>query len=172
MKRIPIALSLLALGLSLASCGGKSAEDSASSGSASGQGAAAKAGASAGSGMAAVSRYDNGPRAGESPVNEELAEQGEELFKNKGCSACHAMGKRLTGPDLAGVSMRRTTAWLENQILHPDVMVKEDPIARGLFAQFALQMPNQGLKPEEAAAVIEYFKHVDHEAGSPKAESH
>jgi hypothetical protein len=61
---------------------------------------------------------------------------------------------------------------MEQQILHPDVMVKEDPIARGLFAQFALQMPNQGLKPEEAAAVIEYFKHMDHEAGLTKTASH
>jgi hypothetical protein len=29
-------------------------------------------------------------------------------------------------------------------------------------------MPNQGLTPTEAAAVIEYFKHRDHEAGEAK----
>ena len=68
--------------------------------------------------------------------------------------------------------MRRTAVWIENQILHPEVMVKEDPISRGLFAQFALQMPNQGVKPEEAHAIIEYFKQMDHEAGEAKAESH
>jgi hypothetical protein len=35
----------------------------------------------------------------------------------------------------------------------------------------ALQMPNQGLTPEEARAVIEFLKHQDHEAGerSPAA---
>lgn len=167
MKRPMIVIFLLALSLPLASCGGKSAEDSGASGS-----SAASAGASAGSGVAAVSKYDSGPRAGEAAVQEELAEQGEELFKNKGCSACHGFGKRLTGPDMAGVSMRRTQVWLEHQILHPEVMVKEDPIARGLFAQFSLQMPNQGLKPEEARAIIEYFKHWDHEAGLTKAASH
>ena len=59
--------------------------------------------------------------------------------------------------------MRRTAAWMEQQILHPDLMVKQDPISRQLFAQFALQMPNQGLTPDEARAVIEYFKHRDHE---------
>ncbi len=170
MKRRTIVFLLLAMSLPLASCGGKSAEDSGAAGAA-GSGAAGS-GASAGSGVAAVSKHDAGPRAGESAVNEELAEAGEQLFKNKGCSACHGFGQRLTGPDLSGASMRRTQAWLENQILHPEVMVKEDPIARGLFAQFSLQMPNQGLKPDEARAVIEYIKHKDHEAGLTRAESH
>lgn len=113
---------------------------------------------------ASTSKLDQGPRAGEAPANETLAEQGEKLFQTKGCSACHAFGKRGAGPDLAGVTMRRTARWMENQILHPDVMVKEDPIAHALFGEYALQMPNQGLTPDEAKAVIEYFKHQDHEA--------
>jgi len=115
--------------------------------------------------VAAISKYDQGPRAGASPWNHELSEQGEQLFKTKGCSACHTFGKRATGPDLAGVTMRRTAQWMENQILHPEVMTKEDPISHGLMGVFALQMPNQGLTPDEAKAVIEYFKHLDQEAG-------
>lgn len=109
---------------------------------------------------------DHGPRASESAVSEPLVEQGEQLFKDKGCSACHAFGKRVTGPDLAGVSQRRTARWIESQILHPDRMVKADPISRQLFAQFALQMPNQGLTEAQAKAVIEYFKHRDHEGAA------
>jgi cytochrome c len=70
----------------------------------------------------------------------------------------------MSGPDLKGVSMRRTAEWMEHQILEPEVMVKEDPIARGLFAQYALQMTNQHLTPAEAKAVIEYLKHQDQEA--------
>lgn len=112
----------------------------------------------------AGSEYDSGPRAAEAPVNEALAESGEKLFQNKGCSACHAFGRKMSGPDLAGVTTRRTAQWMENQILHPDVMVKEDPIARELFAKHALQMPNQGLTAEEARAVIEYLKERDAEA--------
>jgi len=144
----------------LAGCGG---------GGTSGEAAAppstsASAPAAGSTSMPAVSPYDSGPRAGETPRNEELAEQGEKLFSTKGCTACHAFGKRVTGPDLAGVSMRRTAVWMENQILHPEKMVKEDPISHALFAQYALQMPNQGVKPEEAKAIIEYFKHHDHEA--------
>jgi cytochrome c1 len=59
---------------------------------------------------------------------------------------------------------------MENQILHPEVMTKEDPISRQLFAQFALQMPNQGLTPEEAKSVIEYLKHQNHESGEHEKE--
>jgi mono/diheme cytochrome c family protein len=109
------------------------------------------------------SKYDSGPRAGEQPVDDARAEIGEQLFKDKGCSACHAFGHKLTCPDLDGVTMRRTDKWIENQILHPEVMTKEDPIARGLFAQYALQMPNQKLTPEEARSVIEYLKHQNRE---------
>jgi mono/diheme cytochrome c family protein len=168
MKRFLVAVLAAGALASLASCGQKSAETSSSAPSAGGSSTPA-AGSPA---VAAVSQYDSGPRAGESPVNEALVAQGQELFKNKGCSACHAFGRRLTCPDLQGVTMRRTAAWMENQILHPDVMTKTDPIAHGLFAQFALQMPKQGLTPDEARAVIEFFKHSDHEAGLTKAGSH
>jgi len=117
---------------------------------------------------ASGSKYDAGPRAGEQPADEALAEQGEKLFREKGCSACHAFGVRMSGPDLKGVSMRRTAEWMEHQILEPEVMVKEDPISRGLFAQYALQMTNQHLTPAEAKAVIEYLKHQDQEAGESR----
>jgi len=111
------------------------------------------------------SKYDGGPRAGATEADEEMAEEGESLFSTKGCTACHAQGRRLTGPDLAGVSMRRTQTWLEHQILDPATMAQEDPIARELMATHALAMPKQGLTPDEAKAVIEFLKHHDQEAG-------
>jgi mono/diheme cytochrome c family protein len=99
------------------------------------------------------------------PINEELAEKGEELFKTKGCSACHTIGKgKLTGPDLAGVTKRRKLEWIENQILHPEVMVEKDPIARELLATYLVKMPNQNVTPEEAKAIIMYFREKDSEA--------
>ncbi len=111
---------------------------------------------------------DAGPRAQTESRDEARAEVGEKLFSNKGCTACHAFGQKMSGPDMAGVTTRRTSKWMENQILHPDLMVKQDPAARALFAQFALQMPRQGLSADEARAVIEYLKKKDHEA----SESH
>ena len=107
------------------------------------------------------SPLDVGPRAAESPVNAELAAKGEGLFKSKTCSTCHAFGARITGPDLAGVTSRRTEAWMRKQMLQPDVMTKEDPIARQLLGQYAVQMPNLMLKDEEASALIEFMKQKD-----------
>jgi mono/diheme cytochrome c family protein len=115
--------------------------------------------------LAAVSKYDAGPRAIEGKIAEDLAEQGKALFQTKGCSACHGFGAKSAGPDLVGVTRRRTAAWMEQQILHPEIMVKEDPIAHEMFAKFMLQMPNQGVTPAEAKAIVEYLKHKDHEAG-------
>jgi cytochrome c551/c552 len=116
-------------------------------------------------GFAIPPDLDQGPRAASEPVNERLVEQGETLFKTRGCSACHAFGRRLSCPDLDGVTTRRTARWMQTQILHPDAMTKQDPIARQLFAQYMLQMPNQGLSRDDANAVIEFLKHKNQEAG-------
>jgi cytochrome c551/c552 len=140
----------------VAGCGGGAKNEASSAGA---------AGATA-----SGSKYDAGPRAAESPVDAVLAERGEQLFKEKGCSACHAFGAKMSGPDLNGVASRRTAAWIENQILHPDVMTKEDPISRELMAKHALQMPNQGLSPEEAKAVIEFLKSKEAPAASGESE--
>jgi mono/diheme cytochrome c family protein len=155
MKIAPFLVVALATAVA-AGCGG-SPQEAADSGAATSEAAASSA-------MPATSTLDQGPRAFESTVDEALAEAGGKLFQTKGCTACHTFGRRATGPDLAGVTKRRTAQWMEQQILHPEKMVKEDPIARELFAQFALQMTNQGLTPEEAKSVIEYLKHKDHEA--------
>ena len=148
MNRSILIASFLVLLLAAAGCGGKSEPQ----------------GAGSSSGVTATSPYDGGPRAGESPVEPAMAAKGEGLFKTKGCTACHAYGKRLTGPDLKGVTERRTAQWMEQQILHPEVMTKEDPISHALMAEYSLQMSNQGLTPDEARAVIEYLKHRDHES--------
>jgi mono/diheme cytochrome c family protein len=131
--------------------------------------AAAQTGSGAPTAVPIKSKFDDGPRAAEAAVDEAQAEQGEQLFKDKACSACHTFGQKLTGPDLAGVTRRRTAHWIEQQILHPEKMVKEDPISRELFAKFALQMPNQGLTEAQARAIIEYFKHHDRESADERS---
>ena len=148
----------LALVVVFAGCGGP-AGGGANGGSA---GAAAKS--------KSGSKYDDGPRAAETEADEAMAEKGKELFSSKGCTACHTHGRKLTGPDLAGVSTRRTQEWLEHQLLDPGRMVQEDPISRELMAKHALAMPNQGLTPDEAKALIEFLKHHDHEAAEESAE--
>ncbi len=167
MKRFACFALALAATLALSSCS-KSA-DSGASGAADGGSAASGAAGAAGATTATLpAGLDDGPRAATEPIDDAQVTTGQNLFQTKGCSACHAFGKKVTGPDLAGVTQRRTAKWIESQILHPDLMTKQDPIARDLFAKHMLQMPNQGLTPEEARAVLEFFKHTDHEAGEAK----
>ena len=169
MRYVPLhAVLAAALVLCSSGCGGNrnSGGENAAATPAAGSSVAS---APAGGSETIPANLDQGPRAGESGYDEAKAKLGETLFKTKGCSACHAFGKRITCPDLAGVTMRRTAAWMESQILHPDLMVKQDPTAHALFAQYALQMPKQGLTPDEAKSVIEFFKHKDHEAGEAHA---
>lgn len=159
-RTVPILLAFALV--SLAGCGGKSSENSTSASDTPKPATSAPAPSTpAAGGLLAKSLYDDGPRAGESPVDHEAAEAGEKLFSTKGCTACHAWGKKLTGPDLKDVTKRRTATWMENQILHPDVMVKTDPIAHDLFAKHMLQMPKQGLTEAQAKQVIEYLKKLD-----------
>lgn len=97
-------------------------------------------------------------------IDETLARAGEELFAAKGCVACHTIGKgRLTGPDLAGITRRRTFAWTYHQITQPDSMALHDPTAKQLMAEYMTQMPNLALRPEEALALYEHLRHQDHE---------
>ena len=64
---------------------------------------------------------------------------------NKRCTACHTFGKGIkVGPDLKGVTQRRTPAWLRGFIhSSSEVIKKNDPTAVALFAQFKQQrMPD------------------------------
>lgn len=96
-------------------------------------------------------------------IDAAMATQGAELFKNM-CSACHKMDKKFIGPELAGVTERRTPEWIMNMILNPEKMIKEDPIAKKLLVESNMAvMANQGLTQEEARAILEYFRQFDQE---------
>lgn len=84
---------------------------------------------------------------------------GEALFTAKGCNACHTVGGGdLVGPDLAGVTGRRSQEWLTKWLTAPDQMLASDPIAKELLAQYNnIPMPNVGLKPDEVAALIAFL---------------
>jgi mono/diheme cytochrome c family protein len=86
--------------------------------------------------------------------------KGQEMFASKGCVACHKVGGgKLVGPDLKGVLTRRDQEWVERMILHPDIMLKEDPVARKLLAEHFTPMPNQNVDPkEELPFLLSYLK--------------
>jgi len=86
---------------------------------------------------------------------------GEEIFFSRGCNACHTIGGgRLVGPDLLGVSERRSEEWLVEFVQHSQAMVEAgDPVAVALFEEHnKVTMPDQPLTKAEILAVIEYAK--------------
>lgn len=97
-----------------------------------------------------------------SRADDAKVETGKKLFQERGCLACHTIGKgKLTGPDLAGVTKRRDEEWLTKWLTSPETMLMSDPVAKELLQQYMVPMPNQGLTPQDIEALIEYFEYAD-----------
>lgn len=91
-------------------------------------------------------------------IDNTMAEKGQDLFKTN-CTACHKVDKKFIGPALTGITERRSPEWIMNMILDPELMVKEDPIAKQLLIEHnGSPMANQGLVEDEARALLEYFR--------------
>jgi nitrite reductase (NO-forming) len=90
-----------------------------------------------------------------------LALQGKLNFELK-CIACHSIaGGDKVGPDLHGVTKRRTEDWLRRWIHNPDPMLQSDATARELLAKYKIPMPNQNATDEEVRGYVAYFKWAD-----------
>ncbi len=90
-----------------------------------------------------------------------LAKEGQGIFESK-CTTCHKIGEKFIGPAPNGILKRRTPEWVMNMILNPEVMLKEDQLAKDLFMEFnGSPMSNQGLTEEQARAVLEFFRKLE-----------
>ncbi|HET7025945.1 MAG TPA: cytochrome c [Gemmatimonadales bacterium] len=92
------------------------------------------------------------------PIDRAMAERGEKTFEAS-CSGCHKLDERYVGPPLRDVTVRRTPTYVMNMILGPDTMYTRHPVARGLLAQYATQMPNLHLSQTQAREIVEYLRH-------------
>lgn len=84
---------------------------------------------------------------------------GQRLFQSK-CSACHTLGQGdKVGPDLAGVTRRRESAWLARYISQPDALLAaKDPTAVALFRQYKeIRMPNLKLGASDVADLVRFL---------------
>jgi len=92
-----------------------------------------------------------------------IAQDGAVLFKP--CAACHSIGGgKMVGPDLKGVTKRRTNDWLVQFIQSSTKLVKSgDAEAVALFKQFNnIPMPDNALTVDQVNLII---KHIDGGAG-------
>ncbi|MBI2918811.1 MAG: cytochrome c [Chloroflexi bacterium] len=97
--------------------------------------------------------------AGAQAEGEDLARQGQAIFRQT-CTACHTIGAgKLIGPDLQGVTGRREASWLRVQVQSPSVhQAQNDPVAMANFEKFRMRMPDLGLTPQQVEAVIAYLQ--------------
>lgn len=87
-----------------------------------------------------------------------LAQDGEQLFKQN-CMACHKMGTRLVGPDLTGVTERRSEDWVKSFISNSQAMVKAgDADAVAIFEEFnQVPMTSFPMSDAELTALVGYL---------------
>jgi mono/diheme cytochrome c family protein len=83
---------------------------------------------------------------------------GADLFKAK-CAVCHKIGQKgIVGPDLLGITEKRSEAWLIKYIKSPQAMVDAgDPDAKAAFAAYApTVMPDQALTDAQIRSILAY----------------
>ena len=89
-------------------------------------------------------------------TNALLAARGQRIYQSKQCGGCHSFGRRQsTGPDLLGVTDRRSPEWLHAWLVNPSAPT--DPTANMLRKDFGSQMPNMELSDKDADALIAYL---------------
>ena len=99
----------------------------------------------------------------DAPLELPRLSEGQLLFRSR-CSVCHRIGlgdgKDRVGPNLAGITERRTRDWLRQFIMEPDRMLAAgDPTAMQLFRAYdQIPMPNLGIPPEEAESLIDFLE--------------
>jgi nitrite reductase (NO-forming) len=87
---------------------------------------------------------------------------GKLAFESK-CLACHSVGQgKKLGPDLAGITRRRSADWLTRWLAAPDKMLASDADAKAMLKEYNnLPMPNQNLSAAEIRQYLQYFRWFD-----------
>lgn len=109
------------------------------------------------------------------PAQADPLAEGKLSFEQK-CTGCHTIGGGdHIGPDLHGVTGRRSKAWILRFIMAPERMIAEnDPTVVRLVEKYnRIVMPNLGLSGAEARALLAYLASAsaagEAPAGSPPA---
>lgn len=91
-------------------------------------------------------------------VDANRAARGKQVWMRDGCYMCHAFGRPLAGPDLAGVTERRDPEWLKRWLKETNEMLGQDPQARAMLEQFkGARMPQVKLNDSDIEALIHFM---------------
>ena len=103
----------------------------------------------------------------EATPTEPDAVAGKLAFESK-CLACHSVGQgKKLGPDLAGVTKRRSDDWLSKWLKSPEKMLETDADAKAMLKEFNnIPMPNQSLSGAEIKQYLRYFHWIDSHPGA------
>lgn len=91
-------------------------------------------------------------------IDPAAAQWGEYVWRNRQCHGCHELGRdQSTGPNLIGVTSRRSVEWLRSWFKNPAEMTSSDSIGMALKKKYGSQMPNLDLKPRDIEGLINYL---------------
>ena len=94
------------------------------------------------------------------------------LFQSK-CAKCHTVGKGdRVGPDLKGVTVRRTPEWLTAFVKKPSAMLDADAEAKKLVEKFnGVRMEDMNLTDPQVAGLVAYLEAVSAGPSGGEAEA-
>ena len=119
--------------------------------------------------MADSSKMKMAPPRARMSADSTSAKRGATVYESKGCAACHNIAKsggrvhrppggKQSGPDLAGVTERRSHDWLRRFLKDPEQMLATDSIAIAMMTKAKnLKMPNVKLSDAQIEALINYL---------------
>lgn len=92
---------------------------------------------------------------------------GKQNFESK-CLACHSIGQgKKLGPDLYGLTKKRSDEWLTKWLKNPEQMLKTDATAKAMLKEYGgIPMPNQNLSDAEVSQYLKYFHWADSQPAS------
>lgn len=91
---------------------------------------------------------------------QEDAEDGKIIFNNR-CASCHAVGKKLVGPDLKDVDQRHDEEWIVNFVRHSKQVIQSgDQVAVAIYNEYnkTLMPDHLDLSTTDVQNILSYIK--------------
>jgi len=90
-------------------------------------------------------------------INQDLVQQGEQIFNSK-CIACHTLEEKRLGPPLGNVTQKLRPEFIMNYLLNTNEMQEKDEYLKSLVKEYNIIMPDQNLNESEARSVLEFLR--------------